>query len=215
MSQPSVIFFDAAGTLFGVRGTVGAAYGNFARRFGVEVDDRLLNQAFFDSFAATEQAAFPGVPQTEIPLLEFQWWEAIASDTFKRAGVFHQFADFSAFFQQLYDYFATADPWFVYPDVRPTLEFLHAQGIQLGILSNFDSRLYSVLEALDLAQFFDSVTISTLVGAAKPNPPIFAAGLEKHGCAASDAWHIGDSYRDDYQGATAAGLRGLWLRRNA
>lgn len=214
MSQPSVIFFDAVGTLFGVRGTVGAAYGNLARRFGVEVDDRLLNQAFLDSFAATEQAAFPGVMPTEIPRLEFQWWEAIASDTFKRAGVFHQFADFSAFFEQLYDYFASADPWFVYPDVRPTLESLHSQGIPLGVLSNFDSRLYSVLEALDLAQFFDSVTISTVVGAAKPNPPIFAAGLEKYGCAASDAWHIGDSYRDDYQGAIAAGLRGIWLRRN-
>ncbi len=215
MSKPSLIFFDAAGTLFGVQGSVGEAYGNFARRFGVEVDDRLLNQAFFDSFAATEQAAFPGVLQRDIPRLEFQWWEAIATVTFKRAGVFHQFADFSVFFEQLYDYFATAEPWFLYPDVRPTLESLHSEGIQLGVLSNFDSRLYSVLEALNLAQFFDSVTISTAVGAAKPNPPIFAAGLEKHGCLPSQAWHIGDSYHDDYQGAIAAGLRGIWLQRKA
>jgi putative hydrolase of the HAD superfamily len=213
MPQPSLIFFDAAGTLFGVRGTVGEVYGNFARRFGVEVDDRRLNQAFFESFGARDQAAFPGVPETEIPRLEFQWWEAIATDSFKRAGVFHQFTDFSTFFAQLYDYFATAEPWFVYPDVRPTLESLHSQGIPLGVLSNFDSRLYSVLEALNLAEFFDSVTLSTRVGAAKPNPPIFKAGLEKHGCSPSEAWHIGDSYRDDYQGAIAAGLRGIWLRR--
>lgn len=214
MSRPKVIFFDAVGTLFGVRGTVGESYGNFARRFGVDADDRLLNRSFFESFAASPPAAFPHADESEISGLEFAWWEAIATDTFKRAGVFHQFDDFSLFFAELYHYFATADPWFVYPDVRPTLERLQGLSIPLGILSNFDSRLYSVLQALDLADFFTSVTVSTEVGAAKPDLLIFATGLEKHQCSAAEAWHVGDSEKEDYQAATAAGLRGFWLKRD-
>lgn len=28
------------------------------------------------------------------------------------------------------------------------------------------------------------------------------------------AWHIGDSWQDDYEGAINAGLKGIWLNRN-
>jgi putative hydrolase of the HAD superfamily len=86
-------------------------------------------------------------------------------------------------------------------------------GIELGIVSNFDSRLYSVLQALELRDFFSSITISTQAGAAKPDPQIFAIALEKHNCEPAAAWHIGDSIAEDYQAAKAAGLRGIWINR--
>ena len=81
------------------------------------------------------------------------------------------------------------------------------------MLSNFDSRVYSVLQALDLSKFFTSVTLSTEVGAAKPDPEIFAIGLKKHNCSAQAAWHIGDSLAEDYQGAKAAGLKAVLIKR--
>ena len=108
---------------------------------------------------------------------------------------------------------ATSQPWLLYPEVRPTLERCQAAGIELGVVSNFDSRLHLVLKDLQLANFFTSVTISTEVGAAKPDPKIFAVALAKHSCTPQDAWHIGDSRGDDYEGANAAGLRGYWLTR--
>lgn len=86
-------------------------------------------------------------------------------------------------------------------------------GIELAIVSNFDSRLYAVLEALELSQWFASVTISTHVGSAKPEPAIFEAALANHGCSPQDAWHVGDSWSEDYEGAVAAGLKGIWLNR--
>jgi putative hydrolase of the HAD superfamily len=73
--------------------------------------------------------------------------------------------------------------------------------------------LYSVLEALDLSQFFTSITISTEVGAAKPDPQIFEIALKKHNISSQSALHIGDSWQEDYQGAIAAGLKAIWLRR--
>ncbi len=210
---PNVVFLDAVGTLFGVKGSVGEIYAEVAQRFGVVVPATTLNRSFFQSFRAAGMPAFGDTDRAEIPAREFEWWLAIATNTFQRAGVLEQFPDFAEFFAALYAHFATAAPWIVYPDVLPALKRLQQFGIPLGILSNFDSRLYAVLEALALADFFESVTISTEVGAAKPDPRVFAIALQKHNCLPSGAWHIGDSFEEDYQAAKAVGMRGIWLRR--
>ncbi len=213
LSPPDVIFLDAVGTLFGVQGSVGDIYSSIAQEFGVVVAPATLDQAFRTSFAASVPPAFPGVAPADIPQREFQWWRTIAAQTFTQAGVFSQFADFDAFFTTVYDYFATAAAWVVYADVPPMLEYWRSLGIQLGILSNFDSRLYATLSALELAEYFTTVTISTIAGAAKPDSAIFQTALQ-HAGFPRNAWHIGDSYREDYQGAIAAGLRGIWLCRS-
>lgn len=214
MQPPKVIFLDAVGTLFGVRGSVGQVYSQLAQQWGVNVSESAVNAAFGESFRHTQPPAFPGADPAEIPLLEFEWWQAIARQTFDRAGVLQEFVDFATFFKALYAYFETAEPWFVYPDVPSMLATWRSQGIQLGILSNFDTRLYSVLHVLNLADYFDSVTLSTEVGAAKPSLQIFETGLKKHNCLANSAWHIGDSYSEDYAAAQTAGLQGIWLNRS-
>jgi len=208
-----VIFLDAAGTLFNVRGSVGEVYGQLAQSFGVTVKSEELNAAFFQSFASASPMAFPGIESAKIPQLEFEWWQAVAAKAFQIAGVFNQFSDFPKFFAELYAHFATAEPWFVYPDVLPALKRWQQQGIELAVVSNFDSRIYAVLKALNLAEYFTSVTISTEVGAAKPDSQIFTAALQKHNGIAEDVLHIGDSFKADYCGAKAAGLKAIWLNR--
>lgn len=212
-NRPKVIFLDAVGTLFGIKGSVGEVYRSIALQFGVDVDATVLNQAFIQNFKNADPMAFPGVEADDIPYHEYVWWEAIAIQTFSEAGVFEQFSDFPAFFAALYHHFATADPWFVYPDIPAALTQWRDQKIELGVLSNFDSRLHAVLPALGLAEFFSSVTVSTEVGAAKPNPQIFQVALKKHDCLPAQAWHIGDSQTEDYEGAKAAGLRAVLLKR--
>ncbi|EGK89214.1 HAD family hydrolase [Microcoleus vaginatus PCC 9802] len=208
-----VIFLDAAGTLFDVRGSVGEVYGQIAQRFGVTVKSEELNAAFSQSFASASPMAFPGIETAKIPELEFEWWQTVAAKAFQIAGIFHQFSDFSTFFVELYAHFATAEPWSVYPDVLPALNKWQQQGIELAVVSNFDSRIYPVLKALNLADYFTSVTISTEVGAAKPDSKIFTAALQKHNCTAEKVLHIGDSFKADYCGAKNAGLNAIWLNR--
>ena len=214
MKQPKVIFLDAVGTLFGAKGSVGKAYADVAAKFGVEVSDEVVNAAFYKSFTNAPPSIFPGVKLEDIPNYEFEWWQFIALETFQHVGAVEQFTDFSKFFEELYSHFATAAPWYVYDDVIPTLKRWQKRKIELGIISNFDSRLYLVLESLKLIDFFTSITISTEVSAAKPHPQIFAASLNKHNCSAKDAWHIGDSFQEDYQGATAAGLKAILIKRD-
>ncbi|MEG3899129.1 MULTISPECIES: HAD-IA family hydrolase [unclassified Microcoleus] len=208
-----VIFLDAAGTLFDVRGSVGEVYRQLANSFGVTVNSQELNAAFFQSFASASPMAFPGIELAKIPQLELEWWQTVSAKAFQIAGVYHQFSDFPNFFAELYAHFATAEPWFVYPDVFPALNKWQQQGIELAVVSNFDSRLYPVLKALNLAEYFTSVTISTEVGAAKPQSQIFTAALQKHNCIAENVLHIGDSFKADYCGAKTAGLKAIWLNR--
>jgi putative hydrolase of the HAD superfamily len=212
--RPQIIFFDAVGTLFGVRGTVGQIYNQFAQQAGLEIDEQDLDRAFIQSFKTAPRAAFSDASPTDLPILEYQWWRAIAHQSFSQVDAISKLPDFDEFFQPLFNHFAKADPWVVYPETSLVLSQLKALGIELAIVSNFDSRLYAVLEALELSRWFESVTISTHVGSAKPETAIFESALANHSYSPQDAWHVGDSWSEDYEGAIAAGLKGIWLNRS-
>jgi putative hydrolase of the HAD superfamily len=215
VTPPPVIFFDAVGTIFAVKNSVGAAYAEVTAEFGVTINPERVNQAFYDCFRQAERMAFPDVAAEAIPACEYAWWQRLAIATFCASGDFDKFTDFDEFFARLYEYFQTAAPWVVYPDTIPALQYWQSQGTKLAVLSNFDHRLYPVLEALDLAAYFDAVFISTKLGAAKPDQDIFAHGLNHYQLSENphQAWHIGDSLREDYHGARAIGISALWLNR--
>jgi putative hydrolase of the HAD superfamily len=206
---PEVVFFDAVGTLFGVEDSVGAQYAKVARRHGVEAIAAALDLAFYAAFKEAGSPAFPGAEPEQIPQLEYDWWKAITRSSFADIT----FADFDAFFAELFAHFAGPEAWFLYPETIATLEFFNQANIPIGIASNFDSRLYSVLRSLSLDHYFQSVTISTEVGSAKPDGKIFTIALAKHGCEAHQAWHVGDSRKEDYEAATGMGLRGILVDR--
>lgn len=207
--RPQLVLFDAVGTLFGVAGSVGMQYAKVARRHGIEALAEDLDLAFYAAFKEAGSPAFPQAKTDEIPQLEYDWWKAITRSTFGKT----KFADFDAFFADLFAYFAGPEPWFLYPETIATLAFFNQVKIPIGIASNFDSRLYSVLKSLSMDHYFQSVTISTEVGSAKPDGKIFTVALAKHDCEAHQAWHVGDSHKEDYEAAMAMGLQGILVDR--
>jgi putative hydrolase of the HAD superfamily len=210
-----VVFFDVAGTLITVREGVGAQYARVARHFGVDADPRVLDAAFPAAFRAAPPMAFPGAPESAIPALERRVWQGIVHAVFDVAGLLAAFPPgaFGAYFDVVYRHFEDADAWDVFPDVLPALSALRARGCRLGIVSNFDGRLFRILDGLELAPWFQSVTLSSRVGVAKPHPGIFARALAQHGVPASAALHVGDSPVEDAQGARDAGLGAALLDR--
>jgi putative hydrolase of the HAD superfamily len=213
MEQPQVIFLDAVGTLFDVKGSVGEVYSKLAREAGVMISPEQINWAFRQSFKTAPPPVFANIDSQSIHKEEFTWWEKVAKDTFTRVGAIEQFNDFNSFFFELYSHFATEKPWYIYEDVVSSLTIWNEQGIELGIISNFDTRIYKVLELLDLEKFFMTVTISSLAGAVKPDSHIFLTALKKHNCYPNRAWHIGDSLEEDYYGAKRVGIQAFWLER--
>jgi putative hydrolase of the HAD superfamily len=211
LHQVKTIFFDAAGTLFTVNGSVGDIYARIARDYGKEVAVSDLELGFRRCFAAAPPMAFPGAAPEQIPTLEKQWWRTLVREAFAPLG---PFPAFDAYFDALFNFFARAEAWRLYPETLSTLETLQAQGFTLGVISNFDSRLFDILDGFDIARFFDPIIISTRAGAAKPEQGIFIHALTRAGVKAREALHVGDSYEADVIGARQAGLTAIFIDRN-
>lgn len=205
------IFFDAAGTLIKPVRPVGESYALFAKNYGMEVLPAEIGARFRTCFSSAPPLAFPETEHKEIPALERQWWRELVRKIFEPYGHFARFDDY---FSDLFGYFSKADSWSLYPETEETLVALRERGLILEVVSNFDSRLFGILDGLGLGSRFDSVVISSRVGYAKPAQEIFHAGLGLHHLKAEEALHIGDSLDKDAAGATGAGLMGVLLDRN-
>lgn len=204
-----MIFFDAAGTLFHVRGQVGEIYARCAARFGQQVEPEVLHRAFVQHFPQQPPMAFGrGLSALVLRQREMQWWRTLVQAVFAGENEFPQFEEF---FVEIFEFFRTAAAWKVADGTREILQALQQRGLRLGVISNFDTRLYDVLAALELCSYFDSIHISTEVGVAKPEVAIFATALQANQLTAAEAIHIGDSWREDIQGAQSAGLQPIWL----
>ncbi len=116
---------------------------------------------------------------------------------------------------ELFERFARADSWEVFTDARATLPALRAAGLRLAVVSNFDARLPRLLADAGLAASFDTVVYSEEVGVEKPHPAIFEELLERLELPAARVLHVGDSRRDDVEGARAVGMPALWLTRGS
>jgi len=116
-------------------------------------------------------------------------------------------------FANLARHFGEPSSWATYPDVLPTLDALTAGGLPLAIVSNWDSQLPRLLELRGLARYFRTVSVSAIEETGKPGAEIFRRTCERLGVEAGEALHVGDSLRDDYDGARAAGLRAVLLDR--
>ena len=214
MTEPiRVVFFDAAETLFHVNGSVADIYLRHAVTFVYQPKHdsiSLLTEAFRRAFHDAPPPVFAPTDPSQIKQSERLWWFDVVHNVFYRVGMFERFDEF---FDHVYEVFADPQSWKLFPEVLPVLGALRRRGLELGIVSNFDSRLFSVLRGLDIAGLFDTVTISSLAHAAKPSPKIFELALEQHAVEPGEAMHVGDSLRDDVEGATKAGLRAVLLAR--
>jgi putative hydrolase of the HAD superfamily len=199
-----LVFFDAAGTLFHTREPAGLSYAKIARRFGVEADERLVIDSFRRAFSTAPGLAFgPGHEAALLRQLEREWWHRLVRSTFTGLG---EFADFDAYFDALFAFFADPANWTCDPEAPMLLAALRESGLGLGVISNFDFRIYAILDALGLRRYFESITISSEAGYAKPAPEIFQLALQRHSLPASEALHVGDSEALDVAGAHAAGI---------
>jgi putative hydrolase of the HAD superfamily len=101
-----------------------------------------------------------------------------------------------------------------YPDAAPALRELRGRGLALVVASNWDCSLRGVLADAGLAPHLAGVVTSAQAGARKPDPALFRAALRIAGCDAAEAVHVGDSLRNDVEGAGAAGIRAVLLDRD-
>lgn len=204
-------FFDAAGTLFEAREPIGRTYARIARKFGLDAHEDAVDASFRRAFGQAPGLAFgPGHGREELRRLEREWWRQRVSETFAPLG---KFPDFDAYFDALFAYFADPGHWIADVEAVPLLQRLKIDGLKLGVISNFDYRLYRILDGLDLTRYFDSITISSEAGYAKPRREVYDAALARAGFTARDAMHVGDSEHLDFAPASALGMAAVLVDR--
>src|SRR5438132_5105787 len=114
---------------------------------------------------------------------------------------------FDAYFDEVYAAFVRPGIWELFPDIPALLAELARLRIRLGVISNFDRRLYAILENLDVLRMFENVVISSEIGVSKPAPRIFLEAARRFQVNPGEILHIGDDAHLDGEGALTAGCK--------
>lgn len=201
------VFFDAVGTVLIPEPNAAAVYADAAARYGLDADPDRIAARFRQAFQKEEQADRAANWATSEER-ERERWRTIVNETLPGAP--------AKCFDELYRHFADPQSWRVPPDAAGTFAALAGRGLVLGLGSNYDDRLFTVLDGQpELAPLRERVVVSSRVGVRKPDARFFAAVVDAACCRAEEVLFVGDDRVNDYEGATTAGLRAVLLEPRA
>jgi putative hydrolase of the HAD superfamily len=203
--EPAALLLDAMGTLLSFADPAPLLRAAVRERVGVDVGEDAAARAIRAEIAFYRAHLHTGRDAGSLAALRRASAEAMRPELGAAA---------SAPAHALTDALLAALRFEAYADAAPALRRLRAAGLRLVVVSNWDASLPERLAEAGLAPLLDGVVASAPFGAAKPDPAIFARGLELARVEAAAAWHVGDSEREDVAGARAAGVRALLLRRD-
>lgn len=194
------VTFDVGHTLIEPREAVGAVYAEAAARHGGTIP----------SPAELEHRFQVALGKAGSAVNTRDDWARIVDDTF--AGLIAP-PPSETFFPELFEHFAQPTAWRIYEDVWPSLEELARRGFRLAVISNWDDRLRTLLEALQLATHFEVIVISCEQGCAKPARAIFESVARQLRLPPAEIFHVGDNWEADVRGARAAGFHAVQISR--
>jgi putative hydrolase of the HAD superfamily len=199
------VFFDAVGTLIVPEPPAPVVYAAVARRHGLDLRPEVARDRFRAAFRVEEEADRAAGWVTSEGREQARWWRIV---THTLAEV----SDPKACFHELFQHFSKPTAWGVNTDAAAVIASLREQGLVLGIASNYDARLRSVVAGhAALAPLRDRLVISAAVGHRKPSRSFFDEVARVAGCEPSAILFVGDDLENDYEGATAAGLQAVLL----
>jgi len=212
LSKYKAVFFDVSGTLLRVEPSVGEVYATYARPFGFKGSGKELNRLFHKEWINSGGIESLGKKSGE--QAERDFWKSLVFQVFEHSGGLE---NFEHYFEIIYEAFARKDHWHVFDDVIDSgiLEKLKNSSITLGVVSNWDSRLHTILKGTGLAEYFDFILASAEVGSAKPDKKIFIEAIRRSGVKPAEVCHIGDDLLADIRGANSVGIEAILIDRNS
>lgn len=206
MIPPAVraVCFDAVGTLIVPDPPAAVAYADVGRRFGSRLPVDVIEARFRAAFRAEEAIDHQNGLRTDEGREERRWRRIVAA-------VLDDVGDGEGCFRALWEHFSHPEAWRCAPDAAATLAELARRGYGLGLASNYDRRLRTVVAGLPALRPIEWLVISSEVGWRKPARPFFDAVVVTAGVSADQILFVGDDPVNDDEGARAAGLRSLLL----
>lgn len=205
-SPSAAVFFDAVGTVIFPARPASDVYAETARRHGLNADPDDIRRRLWAHFRV-EEAIDRELNWVTSEDREQERWRNIVFAAINGAT--------DELFAELYFHFANPSAWTVPPVAAECITRLVSQGFHVGMGSNYDSRLETVVSGTPaLRPLRERLVISSLVGVRKPGEAFFAEVVRVAGCEPSDILFVGDDVENDYHGATAAGMKAVLLNEH-
>lgn len=219
---PKVLTFDAYNTLYATTLPVMEQYCLVAKKYGIEADPRQLTANFPLIFKALKEEHPNYGKYTNITAQE--WWSHLITNVFRPMVTTKEMID------EILERFEGFEAYAVYPDLLELLEHIKENypNVVLGIISNTDPVVYTLIKNLGLFQYFKNhFYLSYDLEVKKPSKEIFQLAIEdilkKNPGMLSDTtmqdfkrncWHVGDEAENDMLAAKDAGWNGIVIDRD-
>jgi putative hydrolase of the HAD superfamily len=191
------VFFDVTGTLLHPIDVAGA-YARVGGKYGSRLSVAAVVRRFREAFRAEEERdAAAGWRTSEAR--EEERWRRIVGYTLADA------ADPDACFRELFAHFARPAAWRLDDDAPAVWARLRAAIDVVGLATNFDQRLHTVLAGFPELADPAFVVLSSEVGWRKPGGKFFAELVALTELRPGQILVVGDDRDNDYDGARAAG----------
>ena len=198
------VFFDVDFTLI-YPGPMfrGEGYQAFCARYGMDVDPAV--------FARAVASAAPLLDGPDDTPYAAEIFVAYTRHIIEQMG--GRGPNLDACAREIYAEWAACRHFELYEDVPDVLRELAAAGVRIGLISNSHRCLASFQSHFDLQGLISATVSSSEHGFMKPHPSIFSAALQLVNVGPGDAMMVGDSVRQDIEGAVRAGMRAALLQR--
>jgi HAD superfamily hydrolase (TIGR01493 family) len=209
LPTPALVMFDLDYTLLRPGDLFEApGYRRTGERFGLHLDEALWPQAERRAVTAVKERRAQTGDAHDDGLLR-----VIAGAVIEGLGGGPEEAVAAAV-----DYVAaawsSAENFGLYDDVLPCLRALRAASVRMAVASNaIGHALEETVAHFALDEFVEVSVSSAEVGVIKPACAVFEAVLRRTGVPGSAAVMVGDSLRDDVEGALACGCSAILLDR--
>jgi putative hydrolase of the HAD superfamily len=205
MTRLRAVFFDVDFTLIYPGPTFqGEGYQAFCRTHGMAVDA--------SRFAHAVVSAAPILDGPEDSPYDGEMFVAYTRHIIEQMGGQGEALDMCA--REIYREWATNHHFEMYDDTAPALEELAAGGMRIGLISNSHRCLNSFQSHFELRHLIGGAISSAEHGFMKPSPSIFQAAMQLVGVNPAESLMVGDSLKQDVEGALRAGMRAVFLHRS-
>jgi putative hydrolase of the HAD superfamily len=198
------VMFDAVGTLIVPHQSVPLTYHDAAKQRGSRLTADEIARRFRGAFRAQEELDRQAGWVTD-DSREYERWRTIVHQ------VLDDVNDVEECFQNLHAHFEKPAAWRVQDSATALIRAMKDRGKIVGLASNFDSRLRSVIAGLPELADLDPIVVSSEAGSRKPGRPFFAGVVAAACVQPSEILFIGDDLENDHQGALASGLQSILL----
>jgi len=206
LAPRTYVFFDVDDTLIEWKASWREAFAQAAREAGVEVSPDEAWQSLTTAFSTFYKDC---IRQHAASGDEEAFWVDYDGRILRMLGVGRGLRRAT---ERVLELLEAPDSIRLYSEVPQVLERLTECGARLGIVTG-RPRAGPHLELLGIGHYFDPVIDAFATGSVKSEGSMFLLAAEAAAREGRTAWHVGDSYQDDVEGARAVGLRPVLVDR--